>query len=326
MTRAILKLSTVCLAAGYLLAGSRKSLAWDCKPPSPTKQAQISLYLAKKYHLKPNVLPVLQESFQANDSCYWKLTFRSDPSPQLHVSIYLSPDGNYLLTNLLDLSVDPTIEERARLIKINDRLSADRPSLGGGKGAPITLVEFSDFECPFCRRMTDVLEKGLTDAEKNKVRIVFRSFPLPMHPWARQAAEMASCAAAQNDKGFWMLHDYLFENQSSISSNTLRQMVDSFVAGNENLSQTSFNDCLNRDLSSGIVDADTNLGKQYGIRATPTFFINGVKHEGAVTVDQLREMLGKVLSSSLNEQSAEELPGAHEEVNERADHNDIQPR
>ena len=81
-------------------------------------------------------------------------------------------------------------------------------------------MEFSDFQCPYCKRMTDVLENGLRADERKDIRIVFHNYPLPMHPWAKDAAEVAGCAALQSDAAFWKVHDYLFQNQATLTVST----------------------------------------------------------------------------------------------------------
>ena len=110
-----------------------------------------------------------------------------------------------------------------------------------------------------------------------------------MHPWAKTAAELASCAALQSDKAFWDVHDFLFANQASLNSHNISERVESHVASRTQLlNAKQFSECMDRRLSAGMVELDHDLAIQNGVRATPTIFINGVRHEGVKDVEQLR--------------------------------------
>jgi protein-disulfide isomerase len=143
----------------------------------------------------------------------------------------------------------------------------DNPSRGSAD-APVTIVEFSDFQCPFCSRATATLKK-LDESFPGKIRIVYRDFPLvQIHPNAARAAEAAACA---NDQGkFWAMHDVLFEHQDKLGEADLKQSA--VVLG---LDAAAFDQCLESGRHSAEWQKDTAEGQRYGVSSTPAFFING---------------------------------------------------
>ncbi len=154
----------------------------------------------------------------------------------------------------------------------------------GPTAAPVTIVEFSDFECPYCGRFTPVLRQILT-AYPTQVRLVYRFFPLSaIHPEAQKAAEAAACA--NNQGKFWEMHDTLFAEQSSIGVDALKEK-----AKRLGLDTKQFNDCLDSGASSEVVAADVAAGQQLGLAATPGTFVNGRFVDGAVTFEQMSALV-----------------------------------
>jgi protein-disulfide isomerase len=133
----------------------------------------------------------------------------------------------------------------------------------------VTLVEFSDFECPFCSRAAAVVEK-IREKYGDRVRFVFRQFPLPMHQNAHEAAEASLAAHAQGK--FWQFHDVLFENQKQLDKASLEDH-----AKQVGLDVGTFKQALESDKYAAAVDADMKLGSQVSVQGTPTLFINGVR-------------------------------------------------
>jgi len=298
---AALQLSRYLALAAGVLAGSAYSLADTCKAPTEQKQSEVSAYILKRYHFDANAETVLVDSSQANDSCYWKFHFRVS-SPKSEVTLFLSPDGEYVIPTLYDLRVDPRAEERAKAEKLAHALVAGGPPTLGAQNAPITIVEFSDFQCPFCKRMTDVIEKDLTDDDRKDLKIVFRQFPLPIHPWAKGAAEAAGCAALESDTAFWKVHDYLFQNQAAFTADNVRDKVASFAAENAGVNKSQFQACLDKKLSTGGVEQDMELGKTNSVKATPTLFINGTRYEGMKDAAALRAIIADIKKAPQPEQ------------------------
>lgn len=145
------------------------------------------------------------------------------------------------------------------------QVSADDDPAIGAKNAQVTIIEFSDFECPFCGRALPTVKQVLKDYE-GKVRVVYRDFPLSFHPNAQKAAEAAECA---DDQGkFWEYHDKLFANQQALTVDNLKQ-----YAKDLGLDAAKFNSCLDSGKYASEVQKDMAAGSAAGVSGTPTFFI-----------------------------------------------------
>jgi len=159
----------------------------------------------------------------------------------------------------------------------------------GDFNAPITLVEFSDFECPFCGRHYPTMNKILNDY-KGKVRLVYKHFPLGFHPNARKAAEASECAGEQGK--FWEYHDKIFENQSSgLSIEKFKQW-----AKDLGLNSNKFNDCLDSGKYAQKVQADYQEGSQKGVNGTPATFVNGQLVSGALPYESFKQIIDSLLN------------------------------
>jgi protein-disulfide isomerase len=153
-------------------------------------------------------------------------------------------------------------------------VSGDRGFSRGSKDAPVTIVEFSDFQCPFCKTATTTIKQVL-DKYPGKVRLVFRDYPLvSLHPQAPKAHEAARCAADQAK--FWEYHDVLFERSPKLSVPELKR-----YAQDLKLDATAFAQCLDSGKYTAEVDKDFQEGASLGLTGTPSFFINGKQIVGA---------------------------------------------
>lgn len=161
------------------------------------------------------------------------------------------------------------------------------PSLGPAD-APVTIVEFSDFECPYCSRLAATL-KQVREQYPEQVRIVFRHFPLrSIHPNAQKAAEASLCAEDQGK--FWEMHDRLFEQQQSLANETFLA-----TARELNLDLEAFQQCLQSGRYAQEVQSDFLAGARTGISGTPSLFINGRKLVGAVSYEEIVQVIEEEL-------------------------------
>ena len=164
----------------------------------------------------------------------------------------------------------------------------DDPRIGS-EGAIITIVEFSDYECPFCADAASNIEIILSEY-KDKILFVYRDFPLEdIHPHAFQAAEAANCAGDQG--AYWEMHDLLFANQSKLDADSLR----SYAAG-LNLNINQFNECMDSHKYVDEIRKDIQDGQAYQVNGTPTFFINGNRVVGG-SLEQLRGVINLLLAN-----------------------------
>ncbi len=166
--------------------------------------------------------------------------------------------------------------------------AADSPARGAA-GAPVTLVEFGDFQCPYCRALEPTLQKVMKNYS-GKVRLVFRQFPLESHPQAAKAAEAALCAREQ-DK-FWELHDRMYDQQNALKVDDLKK-----AAGELGLNEDRFAKCLDSDKYEAAVQADSHAGEQAGVTGTPALYVNGRPVPGgAVDYDVLSKIIDDELT------------------------------
>jgi protein-disulfide isomerase len=165
---------------------------------------------------------------------------------------------------------------------------ADVDPSRGFASAPIQLVEFSDFECPYCKQLEPVLTR-LRDKYGDRLRLVWKDFPLPIHSQARGAAEAARCAGDQGR--FWEYHDLLFANHQSLAPDDLKRH-----AATMKLDLGQFAACLERGRHRAEVTADLEEGTRQGIQATPTVFINGRAVIGAQPFDVYEKLIQEELS------------------------------
>ena len=160
----------------------------------------------------------------------------------------------------------------------------------GPSNAPVQIIEFSDFECPFCFRANPIVAQVMS-TYGNRVRLVYRHLPLPNHPNARPAAEAAACA---NEQGrFWEYHDRLFANQSKLSAPDLKQH-----AADLGLDTAKFNACVDSRRFQKDVDADMDAAQLLGVSGTPHFFINGRALSGAQPFEAFKTVIDEELTRS----------------------------
>jgi protein-disulfide isomerase len=161
--------------------------------------------------------------------------------------------------------------------------TAGRPAKGGGAKAPVTVVVFSDYQCPFSKQAEGVLDQVM-QTYGDKVQLVFRDFPLPIHPQARAAAEAASCANAQGK--FWEYHAKLFANQNALGGDKLKE-----YAKDVGLDTDKFEQCLAANPQSGAIDTDLKDAVKLGVNSTPSFFINGRALSGMQPFERFKEAI-----------------------------------
>jgi protein-disulfide isomerase len=192
---------------------------------------------------------------------------------------YISADGQIIIKgDIYDLNKRPF---QANLDKLT---LADQPSFGPAD-APVTIVEFGDFECPDCRMEAPILRHNLTDAFGGKVRVVFKNFPLEsVHPWARAAAIVGRCVYHQDQSAFWKFYDWIYDNQEKTTGDNLSAKVLEWAAQN-GVDATQLGRCIDTKATEPEVDRSIAEGRALGIQGTPTLFINGRKIGGLVWPD-----------------------------------------
>lgn len=165
----------------------------------------------------------------------------------------------------------------------------------GDAEAPVTMVAFSDFQCPYCARSLSLIEQVL-ETYPEQVNFVFLHFPLPNHEWAKPASIAAQCAARQSDDAFWTLHDAYFENQGGITEANVIDQSAAFLEGT-GIDMASWRTCATDETSDAYQDAQQiveqalRTGERMGVRGTPTFFIDGERMQGPRSLQAFGERI-----------------------------------
>jgi len=169
-------------------------------------------------------------------------------------------------------------------VKLTLPISNDRDHIQGQDTAPVTLVEYGDYECPYCGQAYPII-KQVQNKLGNKLRFVFRNFPITqIHPHAQHAAEAAEAAAAQNK--FWQMHDNIYEHQEALDDKHLEK-----YASELGLDLTRFKNDMSMHVHAARVREDFLSGVRSGVNGTPTFYINGTRYNDSWDLETLLETL-----------------------------------
>jgi len=197
-----------------------------------------------------------------------------------------------------DLSKDPFA---VTMSKID---TSGRPTRGA-KASKVVVVNFDDFECPFCSRMHQTLFPGLLKEYGDRVTFIYKDYPLvEIHPWATHAAVDANCLAAQNGDAYWDFADYIHANQHEVSSEKTSgarlEALDKLAmlqGQKHNLDVGKLQSCIKAQDES-VVKASMKEGDAIGVEATPTLFVNGEKIDGAQSAGEMRAALDRALKDA----------------------------
>ncbi len=174
-------------------------------------------------------------------------------------------------------------------------VSVDDDPYVGPKNAPVTIVEFSDFQCPFCADFHDKTYGPLMQKYNGKVRFVYRDFPLDMHPDAEKAAEAANCALQQGADKYWALHAAIFKNQrvTGVGLAAIATMAKT-ISG---LDTAKLDACIKSGKMADEISKDVQDANSYGVTGTPTFFINGQRLAGARPLASFSSIIDQLLAA-----------------------------
>jgi len=195
------------------------------------------------------------------------------PAGGQNIPVVITDDGKHIVfAELLDTSVDPLRETMSKI-------SLDGLPIKGDGNAMVTVVEYSDFQCPFCKRAGEFLPKILEEY-KGKVKVVFKQLPLPMHKWAMDGAIASICAQQQGNEKFWEYHDLLFEKQREITEKNSEAEFKQ-IAEDIGLNTDEFDKCIGSPEVAQRVQNEMNEARSIGVSSTPTFIVNGMVVPGA---------------------------------------------
>ncbi|TMB45465.1 MAG: hypothetical protein E6J55_05990 [Deltaproteobacteria bacterium] len=208
-----------------------------------------------------------------------------------NVAFYVSRDGRYLFRgDAVDLTVDP-------LKLVRDKIKLDGEPSRGPADAKVTIVEYSDFQCPFCSRVYTTVESQVLKEYGDKVRFVFKNYPLTsIHSWAEDAAVASECGFQQGNDQFWTMYNGLFSKQGEINKDNLAGKA-AEIAEAGGLDVAKFKECLEGKKSLDAVKADESEATALGVNSTPTFFVNGRRLSGAQTYEGFKQLIDQELGA-----------------------------
>ena len=274
------------LAAAVLLLGGVGALrAQDAQTPVSSEEAvriYVERYLRYLYAWGPEVTvevgPLRQSTIPGLATTMVRLKEGENLGEEI---FFVGGGGRYIIQGQFLDTTEDLFAANVRSINI-----ANAPSLGPAD-APVTVVEYADFQCPTCAALAPQVKKLL--AQYSNVRFVFKDFPLTQfHNWAVDAAVAGGCAFQQSPGAFWKLHDFLFANQKDLTAENLQTRLEGWAAQNR-LNVQAFAACRQDPASSKRVEDSLAEGRNLQVAGTPTFFVNGRRvsgQEGAVLLER----------------------------------------
>jgi len=205
--------------------------------------------------------------------------------------ILMSTDGKYVVFGELeDVSADP-------FKAIAAKITTQGKPVRGPKDAKVTIVEYSDFQCPYCARAHQTMSEQVMKEYDGKVKLVYKNYPLPFHPWAEPAAVAAACAFDQDPDAFWKLYDYFFINQQQLNPQNVKEKATEALKGTK-VNMEKWNDCVDNKKTLERIKADMAEGQAVGVSGTPAFIINGRKISGAQPFQNFKAVIDDELARS----------------------------
>jgi len=242
-------------------------------------------YYRRKANLPPEVVMDLADikdsKLPGAQEATIKLT--ADGNVQ-EVGLLMSPDGKYVVFTGVDRNrvpvgaiEDVTSDPFAEVMK---KMKLEGNPSKGPKDAPVTIVEFSDFQCPYCSRAYTTIKTQVMTEYGDKVRLVYKNFPLSFHNWAELSGIAGECAYDQDEAAFWLLYSYYFDNQREVTAENIKEKT--LAALKEtSVDAAKWTDCYDNKKTADRVREDMAEGQSVGVTGTPAFLINGRFLSGA---------------------------------------------
>lgn len=265
---------------------------------NPDLDRRIERHIRAQYDLPAKVNVILGPKTPSPDFANYEamsVTISLGENKKIY-DFLVSKDGNTLLRMIkMDLTKDPYAE-------VEKKIHIDGRPVRGNKDAKVTVVNFDDFECPYCAMMHTELTDDILKFYGDKIKIVYKDFPLTeIHPWAKHAAIDANCLAAQNPNAFWNFADEIHAHSREMSHGmTLDQQKDKVdfitidVGQKAGVNMDTLKGCVKAQ-KDDTVRASMDEAEALGIDATPTMFVNGQKVDGVVPADDLKAIINRAL-------------------------------
>ncbi len=296
----------ICLL--MLLGAGRAALAQDSPGLSPVaaapvatdpaKDAALKTYLQKHFKIPSADLIKLGPAIKTPIEGLFarQLIVGNQAGQTVSTMLFFDKsESKAIIGQYLDTSTEPWGRVNMGSVNLDDRPSQ------GPANAPVTIVEFADFECPFCAHAFSVIETLVNTTYKGKVKVIFKAYPLNVHPWAMKAAEAAECARLQNPATFWDFARYFYTNQGTINAKNIQDNIDK-LAKQQKLDAPSLKACMDSPQTAARIKQDQTDGETIHVSSTPTFFVNGIPVVGLPD--------GKILDFVIDSELAGKGPSA----------------
>jgi protein-disulfide isomerase len=271
--------AALCLATAGSGQNTPKKSALD--------KSTLEAYVRHLYVIDKRITVTVGDPKPSDVPGFLDVTVRASMGNQSQEFPFLvSKDGSKILqAQVFDVNSNPFKKE---LGKIRTEFE---PSMGT-PGADVVLVEFSDFECPYCKEEANMLRQNLLSAYPQNVRLYFKTFPLEsLHPWAKAAAIASKCVFRQQPAAFWEFHDWVFAHQAEIKQENLKDKVMEWAKGQKDLDALQLGQCMDTKATEAEVDKDIAEGRDLQVDRTPTLFVNGRRINTTIDWPNLRNII-----------------------------------
>jgi protein-disulfide isomerase len=255
--------------------------------PSALDKPTLEAYVRHLFVLDSRIVVVVGDAKPSTDlPGYQDISVRASLGPQSQEFKFLvSKDGQKILqANVYDIANNPFKKDL-------DKLKTDLAPNVGTAGAPVVLVEFSDFQCPYCAQEATMLRQNLVSAYPKQVRLYFKTFPLDMHPWGKPAAMASQCVYRQKADAFWEYHDWIFAHQADITPENFKDKVMEWAKGQKELDALQLTACMDSHATAGDVEKTIAEGRALDVNGTPTLFVNGRRIGQTIDWPSLRSII-----------------------------------
>ena len=273
------------LAAAAAIAAAAPAQA---PKKSALDKATLEAYVRHLYVMDPSIaVQVADPKPSQQMPGYMDVMVHASKGPASQdFKFYVSKDGaHFVQGTVYDIAHNPF---KAEL----DRLNTVGAPGWGTTGAPVVIVEFSDFECPFCKEEAKMLRDNLLNAYPKQVKLYYKEFPiLSLHPWSMPAAIAGRCVARQNVNTFWDYHDWIFGHQQEVTAENFKDKVSAWVKDRKDLDALQFGQCFDTKATEPEVNKSLEMGRSLEVNSTPTLFINGRRIAQAIDWPSLRNII-----------------------------------
>jgi protein-disulfide isomerase len=280
-------LTALCLCLLPAIPAQEKPKSAASAPVSALDKTQLEAYVRHLLAVIPEVQVKIDDPKPSSTPELMQVdvhfTFQGRSQDE---TFYVTKNGQHILRGVVYNFAENPFKEDLDKLK-----TSGAPSFGAAS-APVTIVEFGDFECPNCKEEAKTLRDNLPSQYPSQVRLFFKDFPLEqIHPWAKPAAIAGRCIFQQSPAAFWKFHDWIYEHQTDITTENLKTQVLDFAKTAQDVDGLQLGRCIDTKATEGEVDASIAEARALHVDATPTVFLNGRRLVGNYPWQNLEQII-----------------------------------